>query len=84
MPDNMSTVHLWHKEPGIYVRSRADFEDLWKHFRKFTRVQDESGKWYYFRFWEQRAFRKIPDVLGEETGKRLFIEDMHFIWSYYK
>ena len=25
---------------------------MWKHFRKFTKVQDEGGKWFYFRFWE--------------------------------
>lgn len=50
MPSN-----LWDKEPGIYVRSRADFADVRKHFRKFTRIQDEQGKWYYFRFWEGQA-----------------------------
>ena len=44
--------HLWDREPGIYVRSRGTLDDMWKHFRKFTRVQDENGKWYYFRFWE--------------------------------
>ena len=43
---------LWEKELGVYVRSRAEFAEVRKHFRKFTRVQDEQGKWYYFRFWE--------------------------------
>ncbi len=43
---------MWDKEPGIYVRSRGTLDDMWRHFRKFTRVQDEDGKWYYFRFWE--------------------------------
>lgn len=27
-------------------------DDMWRHFRKFTRIQDEDGKWFYFRFWE--------------------------------
>jgi hypothetical protein len=45
---------MWDKEPGIYVRSAATLDELWRHFRKFTRVQDEVGKWYYFRFWEQK------------------------------
>lgn len=45
--------HLWSTEPGIYVRSRHDFDSLWRHFRKFTRVQDEAGKWFYFRFWDE-------------------------------
>ena len=56
MPDAMTTAHLWHKEPGIYIRSRAGFDNMRKHFRKFTRVQDENGKWYYWRFWEPRHF----------------------------
>ncbi len=43
--------HLWDKEPGIYVRSRGTLDDMWRHFRKFTRAQDENGKWFYFRFW---------------------------------
>lgn len=46
---------LWDKEPGIYVRSRETLDDMWRHFRRFTRVQDENGKWFYFRFWEARA-----------------------------
>lgn len=52
LPENMTTLHMWHKEPGIYVRSRFGFEILRKHFRKFTKLQDEDGKWFYFRFWE--------------------------------
>ena len=44
--------YLWDREPGIYIRSRATFDEMWRHFRKFTRVQDRSGKWYYFRFWD--------------------------------
>ncbi len=43
---------MWDIEPGIYVRSRGTLDDMWRHFRKFTRVQDEAGKWYYFRFWD--------------------------------
>ncbi|MEP4206957.1 DUF4123 domain-containing protein, partial [Marinobacter alexandrii] len=41
--------HLWDNEPGIYVRSRGTLDDMWGHFRKFTKVQDEQGKWYYLR-----------------------------------
>ena len=43
---------LWDKEPGIYVRSRGSLDEMWPHFRKFTRVRDENGKWFYFAFWE--------------------------------
>lgn len=42
---------LWDKEPGVYLRSSASLDDLWAHFRKFTRVQDEAGKWFVAKFW---------------------------------
>lgn len=48
--------HVWDTEPGIYVRSAADFDAVWQHFRKFTMVQNEDGKWFYFRFWEPDGF----------------------------
>jgi hypothetical protein len=56
--------HLWDKEPGIYIRSRGSLDDMWAHFRKFTRVKDEDGKWFYFRFWEPREFAEIMSQDG--------------------
>lgn len=44
--------HLWDAAPALYLRSRGALEQLWKHFRKFTRIRNEAGKWFYFRFWE--------------------------------
>lgn len=44
--------HLWDTEPGIYIRAHGTLDEMWKHFRKFTKVKDEEGKWFYFRFWE--------------------------------
>lgn len=43
---------LWDKAPGIFLRSRASLDALWRHVRKFTRIQDETGKWFYFRFYD--------------------------------
>ena len=65
MPERMTTVHMWHREPGIYLRSRVDFDDVWKHFRKFTKVQDENGKWYFLRFWEPLT---IPSLVESDTA----------------
>lgn len=47
--------HLWDNEVGFYIRSRRTLNEMWRHFRKFTRVQDESGRWLYWRFWESSA-----------------------------
>lgn len=71
MPDEMTSVHLWRKDPGIYVRSRASFDDFWKHLRKFTRIQDEAGKWYYFRFWEPRWLQYVLKSIPREQSIKL-------------
>ncbi len=41
---------LWEKDLGIFLRSGAGFEALRKHLRKFIKVQNKDGKWFYFRF----------------------------------
>ncbi len=45
--------HLSGAEPGIYLCSRHGLDEVWRHFRKFSRIQDHEGKWFYFRFWEE-------------------------------
>lgn len=67
-----ASYHLWNKEAGIFIRSRHDFDSLWRHFRKFTRIQDENKKWFYWRFWDCEV---MNFVLGEKNWlgrKRLF------------
>ena len=52
-PDTLERSEgLTHPDTGIFIRTTADFDTVWRHFRKFTRIQDENGKWYYWRFWE--------------------------------
>ncbi|RCK44159.1 hypothetical protein TH25_19785 [Thalassospira profundimaris] len=69
MPDEMTSLHLWHKEPGIYIRSRDEFDTVWKHLRKFPRMQDDKGQWYFFRFWEPCVLRDYLCDLRYEAGK---------------
>lgn len=44
--------HMWSAAPGIYLRARQPIDTVWRHLRGFTRLQDEAGKWFFFRFWE--------------------------------
>lgn len=67
--------HLWDDEPGIYLRSRGSLDDMWRHFRKFIRVQDEAGKWYYFRFWEPRWARIMLREMDATAADR-FLSDI--------
>ncbi len=72
---------LYEKELGIFLRSRATLPELRKHFRKFTRVQDEQGKWYYFRFWEGRVMRSyfVSCRLPKNDPQRFFVAGNHGI-----
>lgn len=47
--------HHWGKGTGIIIRSQASMDDLWRHFRKFTRLLvAEDRHWVFFRFWDPR------------------------------
>jgi hypothetical protein len=47
----------WGDSWGIWVDSYADFESLWKHFRKFLTVMTEDSQQFYFRFYDPRVLR---------------------------
>lgn len=60
---------LWDIAPGIYLRSRGTLDEIWRHLRKFTRLQDEQGNWFYFRFWEPHAAQHYFEVLSVEPQR---------------
>lgn len=80
-PDNAFTRHLftrsdadwhiWDAAPGIYLRSQKSLDLIWRHFRKFTRIQDEQGKWYYFRLWEPRWTAHVMQALPEDQAQQI-------------
>lgn len=49
---------FWGLDGGVFLRSAAPLAELRRQLRKYTRIQDDAGKWYYFRFWEPRVFRE--------------------------
>lgn len=51
--------HLWDSEPGIYLRSRDPLEIVFAHLRRFFRLRDEAGAWYYLRLHEPRVMRAL-------------------------
>lgn len=63
---------MWDKEPGIYIRSRASLEQMQHHFRKFTKVQDENGKWFYFRFWESGDLVALMSVCSRDEVRSFY------------
>ncbi|SDX37490.1 DUF4123 domain-containing protein [Tritonibacter mobilis] len=56
---------LWDNVPGIYLRTTASFDSLWRHLRRYIRVQDENGTWMYFRFWEMRCLHHYLTTIAD-------------------
>jgi hypothetical protein len=52
----------WGGNHGIVFQSKATFEDLRKHFRRFLMVQDGTGKRFRFRFYDPRVLRAFLPV----------------------
>ena len=57
----------WGQNTGIFIRTTAPMDEVWGHFRKFTRIQvEEDKRWVYFRFWDPRItpsyFDSIKDI----------------------
>lgn len=70
---------LWTAAPGIFLRSRKSMDELRRQFRKFTRIQMEDKKWYYFRFWELAAIQHATSEAGAELFRRLW-SGCRIIW----
>lgn len=64
---------LWLSSAAMFLSSRAEMDDLWRHFRKFTRIQDVSGAWLYFRFWEAQSVQMLyKSAVSLPDARRFF------------
>lgn len=69
---------LWDDKPGIFVRSSRTLGQMRQHFRKFTRVQDRQGKFYFMRFWVPEVLVDLAECLQPANADRFFPDDI--IW----
>ena len=57
----------WGNAWGIFFSSQASMETLRKHFRRFLRVTDESGRKLLFRYYDPRVLTiYLPTCTNEE------------------
>ena len=75
--------HFWDKEAGLYIRSRDKLVDVHAHWRKFTKVQDEAGAWFYLRLYDPRitqAFlHNAPDFADRILSRAFPWDDLTII-----
>lgn len=69
---------LWHLDLGIYLRSSCDLTEVRAHFRKLTRIQDRTGKWFYLGFYRPHflldylpLIRSRPDRVWQWFGAKI-------------
>lgn len=65
----ITPFHLWDAHVGIFIRAEASLDEVWRHFRRFTRVPDETGAWFYFRFWEPEVAALYFPSIGADLGR---------------
>lgn len=77
LDETLTSAHLWHLDACVFVRTTASFDDVRKHFRKFTHVQADIGKWFYFRFWEAQHIGAYFAALQKDLAQaqRWFLID---------
>ena len=75
--DHVSSFHkdffgkLWGQDTGIFIRTTAKFDEVWNHFRRFTKVQmEEDRRWVFFRFWDPRTISTFLEVLDENDANK--------------
>lgn len=56
-------------EPGILFRASPDFDAVWRHWRRFYRMKYETGKTYYFRFWEPAPMAAYLGHIKEDAER---------------
>jgi len=63
---------LWQEAWGIIAVSKADFEAMRAHFRKFLMVQSPEGELWYFRFYDPRVLPVFLESSTAEEAREMF------------
>jgi len=62
----------WGNSWGVFASATADFEAMRRHFRRFLRVEDDSGKTLLFRWYDPRVLRVYLPTCSERELEMLF------------
>lgn len=66
---------MTHLETGIFIRTKDEFDVVWRRLRKFTRLQDDEGKWVLARFWDPRITHAFVQGLSPVQSANLLDRD---------
>ena len=63
---------LWDTAPGICIAAPFDLARMRAHLRRFVRVRDETGHWFYLRFWQPEVALDLAHCLSPDNARSLF------------
>ena len=63
---------MWDRSGVLFLRSGRDFDGLWQHLRKFTRIPNGQGGQSFFRYWEPQLW----DVFALRPGSLPALADV--------
>ncbi len=74
----------WEDNLGIFIHSYADFDSVYQHLRKFPMLQDERGKWHFFRFYDPKVLRDYLNIIAKRPAKlhKFFGYDNNIIYAF--
>ncbi|WP_257812013.1 DUF4123 domain-containing protein [Aggregatibacter actinomycetemcomitans] len=74
----------WEDNLGIFIHSYADFDRVYHHLRKFPVLQDERGKWFFFRFYDPKVLRDYLAIIAKHPAKlnKFFGYDTNIIYAF--
>ncbi|TWI27024.1 DUF4123 domain-containing protein [Paracoccus sulfuroxidans] len=70
----------WLYETGILIQSDIGMDRMWKHFRRFTKVNTPEGTVAYFRFWDPRLLPYFLRACSPSDLDRFFSTPNTRIW----
>ncbi|EDX76347.1 hypothetical protein MC7420_4603 [Coleofasciculus chthonoplastes PCC 7420] len=70
----------WKKSWGLLLESSAPLNKLQEHFQGLLRVKDETGKSFYFRYYDPRILRVYLPTCTQEELKIVFGSSVMRYW----
>ena len=71
-PERRHPAALWDAGAGICVAAPYDIAAMRTHLRRFVRVRDDAGQWFFLRFWQPEVALDLAHCLSPQNARQLF------------
>jgi hypothetical protein len=71
-PEGRHPAALWDAGAGICLSAPCDITAMRAHLRRFVRVTDDAGQWFFLRFWQPEVALDLAHCLTPQNAQLLF------------